>query len=203
MKELLKKYWKPALICIILLLIINFIRDCQVDRIMNKSIKDNLKSQEKIQKLEKKAGDLELKLYDIEKVKDEIIKENELLKGQGPKIVTKVKYIKVDNKKYILKKVFDDREIYWFNYVRKLQTQFDNYIEADKTEKELNRELILNLKTEISELKNANLNLKKANLKLYKKAKGWLYLGWHIGYDVIHGTYSTGPSIFIKGFKIK
>ena len=199
---MIKKYWKPALIGLIILIVLYFIQDCQVDRIMKKSLEKDLKSQAKIQELEMQAGELEVKIYDIKKEKDEIIKENKLLKNQKPK-PPEIAYVKIDKKKYILKSVFDDRELYWYNYSTRIQNQFDSYIQADETEREFTRKLILTLKAEITELKSANLNLRADNLKLYKKAKCWLYLGWHIGYDVIHGTYSTGPSIFIKGFKIK
>lgn len=199
----LKKYGVAIFLGIAIILIIYFVNDCQIDRIMEKSLKDDLRSQVEIQKLEKKIGEQELKIYDIQKVKDEIIKENELLRNQKPKIITKVKYIKVDNRKYVLKRVFDDREIYWFNYTKRIQDQFDSYIKADETEREFNRKLVLTLKAKNKVLEKANLNLKVANVKLYNKAKGWLYLGWHFGYDVIHGTYSTGPSIVIPIIKLK
>ena len=205
MKELLKKYWKPALIGLILLLTMHFVRDCQVDQIMNKSLKKDLEYQQKQDDLYKK---LEQEKTDHQKTrieKAELRKEFEFLKATKPKVI--IKFIKGDqvdtNKYYVLKEVFDKAQFHYEKYISELLTNHEAYIIADiKGEKETDS-IIFTLQKKIFILKKENIELKKTRLKLYKKAKGWLFLGPYIGIDFIHNTFAGGLSLNIPLIKIK
>lgn len=173
---------------IIVLVMIGLIYfDCQ----RNKQIEwENTKTKQKIAEKQQKIDVLQKKYKELAKLntelmndKNQIAKENKILADKLIKEVSKpskIKYITVDKKKYVLKSEYDRV----FNLAIEIQDQFDKYKAKDKLQAEIFQRQIATLKEKEQLYKNQIRILNNMNYKLYQATKRKVFIGVGITYGM-------------------